>query len=107
MSTEGVTLLSKVALAAILIMATAYVRVLVGPSKKRGFFMGLGTLGGMATGIAVASLLSSWITTDLPSSPPAPESLQDGSWRGVLHAAFRARRTESLRRQVSTPSFVF
>jgi hypothetical protein len=39
--------------------------VLVGPSKKRGFFMGIGTLSGMATGIAVASLLSWWITTDL------------------------------------------
>jgi MFS family permease len=65
MSAEGVTLLWKVALGAVLIVATACVRALVGPGKKRGFFMAIGTLGGMATGIAVASLLSSWIATDI------------------------------------------
>jgi hypothetical protein len=65
MSTEGVTLLSKVALAAVLIVAAAWGRVLVGPGKRRGFLMAIGTLGGMATGIAVASLASQWIAADL------------------------------------------
>ena len=65
MSTEGVTLLWKVALAVVLAVATAFVRAVIGPSQKRGFFMAIGTLCGMATGIAVASLLSSWIATDI------------------------------------------
>jgi len=65
MSTEGVRFISRIALVAVLIVATAIVRVLVGPSRKRGFLMGIGTLGGMTTGIAVASLLCSWIATDL------------------------------------------
>ena len=65
MSTEGVTLLSKVALVVVLTVATAWVRVLIGPGKRRGFLMGIGTLGGMATGIAVSSLTSRWIATDL------------------------------------------
>jgi hypothetical protein len=65
MSTEGVALLSRVALVAVLIITTAFVRGLIGSSKRRGLFMGIGTLGGMATGVAVASLMSPWIATDL------------------------------------------
>jgi hypothetical protein len=58
MSNEGVTLISRMALVAVLIVAAAIVRVLVGPSRKRGFYMGVGALGGMSAGIAVASLIS-------------------------------------------------
>ena len=65
MSHEGVTLISRVALVAVLIILTALVRVLVGPSRRRGLYMGMGTLGGMSTGVAVASLMSRWITTDV------------------------------------------
>ena len=64
MSHEGVTLISRVALVAVLLIVTALVRVLVGPSRRRGAYMGIGTLGGMSTGVAVASLMSRWITTD-------------------------------------------
>jgi drug/metabolite transporter (DMT)-like permease len=64
-SHEGITLISRVALVAVLIIVTALVRVLVGPSRRRGLYMGIGTLGGMSTGVAVASLMSRWITTDV------------------------------------------
>jgi hypothetical protein len=65
MSHEGLTLISRVALVAVLITVTAFVRVLVGPSRRRGLYMGLGTLGGMSAGVAIASAMSHWITTDV------------------------------------------
>ena len=65
MSSEGVVLISRVALVAVLVIVTAAVRAMVGPSKRRGFYMGLGTVGGMAAGIAAASLIARWITTDV------------------------------------------
>jgi hypothetical protein len=65
MSHQGFTLISRVALVAVLIILTALVRVLVGPSRRRGLYMGIGTLCGMSTGVAVASLMSRWITTDV------------------------------------------
>ena len=65
MSSEGVTLISRAVLVAVLIIATALVRVLVGPSRRRGLYMGIGTLGGMSVGVAIASLMSHWIITDV------------------------------------------
>ena len=65
MSSEGVRLMSRVAVVAVLIIVTAFVRAVVGPSRGRGLYMGLGTLGGMAAGVAVASLMSRWVTTDV------------------------------------------
>ena len=65
MSNEGVALISRVAVVAGLLLVTAVVRTLVGPSKRRGHFMLIGTLGGMAAGIAAASLMSRWVMTDL------------------------------------------
>ena len=65
MSAEGVALVSRVALVAVLIVTTAFVRVLIGPSKRRGQVMAIGMLGGMAAGIAAASLMSRWIATDV------------------------------------------
>ena len=58
MSSEGVTLIARIALMAVLIIAAAIVRVLVGPSRKRGLYMGIGALGGLSAGVAVASLIS-------------------------------------------------
>ena len=44
-----------------LIVAAAYVRVLVGSSRKRGLYMGVGALGGLSAGVAVAALISPWV----------------------------------------------
>ncbi len=68
MSNEGVTLICRVAVVVVLIIATAFVRVIVGTSRRRGLIMGIGTLGGMATGVAVASLVSRWINTDVSAT---------------------------------------
>ena len=65
MSREGVALISRLALVAVLILVTAVVRTVVGPSKTRGLYMAVGTVCGMAAGIAAASLTSPWIMTDV------------------------------------------
>jgi len=65
MNSEGVALVSRVALVAVLIFVTAVVRTWVGPNKTRQLYMGLGTLGGMAAGIAAAALVAPWTGTDL------------------------------------------
>ena len=65
MSREGVELVSRVALIAFLIVVTAVMRTVVGPSKRRGFYMGLGTLGGIALGVAAASAIYRWTRTDV------------------------------------------
>jgi hypothetical protein len=65
MSTEGVTLISRVALVAVLIIAAAFVRVLVGSSRRRGVVMGIGALGGLSTGVAVAWLISPWVASNV------------------------------------------
>jgi hypothetical protein len=65
MSREGVELVSRVALIGFLIVVTAVMRTLVGPSKRRGFYMGLGTLGGIAAGVAAASGVYRWTRTDV------------------------------------------
>ena len=65
MSSEGVTLISRIAVVAVLIVAAAIVRVLVGPSRKRGAYMGIGALGGLSAGVAVGSLISTAATRDI------------------------------------------
>ncbi len=65
MSHEGVALISRAALVAVLLVVTAAVRALVGPSRKRALYMGIGTLGGITAGIAAASLISRWIRQDV------------------------------------------
>jgi hypothetical protein len=64
-SNEGVTVTSRVVLVIVLTIATAFVRVLVGLRRRRGLYMGLGTLGGILSGVAVASALSPSNTTDV------------------------------------------
>ena len=68
MSHEGIVMVSRVAVIAVLIALAAFVRVLVGPSRKRGLRMGIGTLGGISAGIAVASLVSRWVATDVSAT---------------------------------------
>lgn len=65
MSREGIEFVSRVGLVAVLIVVTALMRTLVGPSKRRGFYITLGTLGGMTCGVVTASLLARWIRTDV------------------------------------------
>jgi len=67
MSREGVTLIMRAALVVLLILAAAFFRALVGPSKKRGQLMLAGTLGGMAVGVAVGYLIFLWSTFDASS----------------------------------------
>jgi len=65
MSSAGVTLIGRVALVAVAIIAHGFLRALVGPSRKRGLYMGVGTVTGIAAGVAAASLIYSWITIDV------------------------------------------
>ncbi len=65
MSSAGMTLMGRVALVAVAIVANAFLRTLVGPSRTRGLYMGIGTVGGIAAGVATASLLYSWVTVDV------------------------------------------
>ena len=65
MSHEGITLIWRVALVALAVVATASLRALVGPSRRRGLYMGVGTVGGIAAGVAASSLLFSWVRIDV------------------------------------------
>jgi hypothetical protein len=65
MNHEGRILVARASLIAVLIIVTAVVRVLVGPSKRRGLYMGLGAFGGMSIGVFAAFVVSHWITTDI------------------------------------------
>ena len=65
LSDEGVRLLTKGAILVVVILVTACVRTMVGPNPKRHRRMALGTVGGIAGGIAVASPLSTWFGTDV------------------------------------------
>lgn len=65
MSNEGVTLVARVLLVVVLIVVTAMFRTLVGPSKRRGRIMLVGTLGGMSFGVFVAYLISQWLKIEV------------------------------------------
>ena len=67
MSSEGVTLITRVALVLFLICAAAFFRALVGPSKKRGQIMVAGTLGGISVGMFAGYLISPWLKFDASS----------------------------------------
>ena len=64
---ERITKVSSVPalLVAVAILATAVLRALVGPSRRRSLYMGVGTIGGMALGVGVSSLLFSWVRLDV------------------------------------------
>src|SRR5262245_2755898 len=65
MTSAGVTLIWRVVLVIAAIIATASLRALVGPSKRRSLYMGVGTSAGMAAGVAASSLLFSWVRIEL------------------------------------------
>jgi hypothetical protein len=65
MSDEGVWLLSRLALLALLILVTAAMRTIVGRGKRRGRIMTAGTIGGLAFGIAIATPISRWFGADV------------------------------------------
>jgi hypothetical protein len=65
MSSAGVTLIGRVALVAVAVIANASLRALVGPSKRRSLYMGVGTVAGIGAGVAAASLVYSWVTIDV------------------------------------------
>ena len=67
LSAEGVRLLSRGAIVFVALLATAFARTFVGRNRKRHFIMAMGTVGGLAIGIATASPLSMWIGTDVSS----------------------------------------
>jgi hypothetical protein len=62
MSNEGIRLVARAALILYLIVVGTVFRALVGSSKRRGQIMLIGTLGGLAVGVLVASLLSRVVT---------------------------------------------
>jgi hypothetical protein len=65
LSDEGVRLLSRVALTVVFILVSATVRTMIGPSKRRGRIMGMGTIGGLALGIVMAYPVSRWFGADV------------------------------------------
>lgn len=64
MSHQGVTLVIRLALTGLLIVAGAIVRTFIGPSRRRGQIMLVGMLGGMSFGVLLNVLLSSVLKTD-------------------------------------------
>lgn len=65
MSDEGVRFLSRLALVIVLILVTALVRTAVGPSKRRGRIMGIGSLCGLASGVLIAMPVSRSLGADV------------------------------------------
>ena len=65
MSDEGVRLVMRAALVIFMIAVAAFFRTLVGPGRKRGQIMLLGTLGGVSFGVLVAYPISRWLQTDV------------------------------------------
>ena len=65
LSDEGVKFLSKAAIFVVLLLVTAAIRTYVGPNPKRQFGMAIGTVGGIAIGIAMTSTLSAWAGRDV------------------------------------------
>jgi O-antigen/teichoic acid export membrane protein len=64
MSHEGLTLVMRAALVISMVIVGAFFHALVGPSRKRGEIMLVGTLGGMSFGVLLAYLVSPWLMTD-------------------------------------------
>jgi len=64
MSHEGVMLVTRLALVGLMIVAGAVVKTFIGPSKRRGYVMLVGMLGGMSFGVLINARLSTWLNTD-------------------------------------------
>lgn len=61
MSSEGVTLIMRVALVTFLIVVASFFRAVVGPGRRRGRIMLAGTLGGISFGVLLAYPISRWL----------------------------------------------
>jgi hypothetical protein len=64
-SSAGLTLIARAVFVLLAIVVTAVARVLVGRGRQREEIMMVGTLGGLASGIFVAYLISFGIKTDV------------------------------------------
>jgi len=64
MSHEGAMLATRIALVGLMIVTAAVVRTFIGPSRKRGYVMLAGMLGGMSFGVMMNAVLSGWLKTD-------------------------------------------
>jgi hypothetical protein len=67
LSDEGVRLLSKGAILVVAILVAAFFRTLIGPNPKRHPRMAIGTIGGLAAGIAMSGPLSQLVDRDVSS----------------------------------------
>jgi membrane associated rhomboid family serine protease len=65
LSYEGVWILSRVALGAVLILVAAAIKTMVGRSKERGRVMLAGTVGGITLGVVSAPLFSNALGVDV------------------------------------------
>jgi hypothetical protein len=65
LSSEGVRLLAKSAIFIVVLLVTAFARTVVGRNRRRQFGMFLGTIGGLAIGVAMASRLNEWSGMDV------------------------------------------
>ena len=64
---EGVRLLSKGAIVLVALVVAAFARTVVGRNPKRHIRMAMGTVGGVASGVAAAPTLSAWVGVDVSS----------------------------------------
>ena len=65
MSHEGVALIARAALIVVMIAVASVCRVLAAPGRRGNAFLLAGTLGGIASGVAVAALISRVAGTDM------------------------------------------
>jgi len=65
MSDEGVRFIARIGLVIILILVTAVFRTIIGPGRRRGYYVLFGTLGGISLGVALASIASRWLEVDV------------------------------------------
>ena len=67
LSDEGVRLLSKIAVLVVAILIAAFFHTLIGRNRKRHLRMAIGTVTGLAAGIAVSDPLSRMLGIDVSS----------------------------------------
>lgn len=65
MSSEGVAFIARAGLVILLIIVGAFVRVFVGPGRKRGYIVLAGTLGGITAGLLAEHRISVWFGHDV------------------------------------------
>ncbi len=65
MSDETIRLVTWVALVITLIVVASFVRAAVGPGRRRGRIMLVGTLGGISLGVLLGYPVSAWLEADV------------------------------------------